>query len=112
MRRYEAHRCGAGLCAVYHLAGGGQGGRAGRPRSPHSTADEPLTFRCDAEHDVELRRQFADARLLHRGELEGDGLELLRVLDALVDPVFLVAGLALDVALRREQLLATLLDLD
>src|SRR5262249_37232062 len=68
--------------------------------------------RRDAQDDVELRGELADPRLLERREIDAhSGLGLL-VADAAVDAVLFVAGVALDVALRAEQFLAALLNLE
>src|SRR5206468_3347904 len=72
----------------------------------------PLPCRREAEDDVEVRRHLADPRLLDGGEGDEDRLARLGVADAAEDAVALVAGLALDVALRRQQLLAAALDLE
>src|SRR5262249_9640239 len=71
-----------------------------------------LALRRPAQNDVELGRQLADLGILHLGELDGDRLARLGIADAAVDAVLVVARLALDVALRREQLLALALDLE
>src|SRR5438445_38611 len=55
--------------------------------------------RRHAEHHVEAGRQLADARLLERREIHGDGRAGLGVFHAQVDEVAVVARLALDVAL-------------
>src|SRR5438552_1975184 len=71
-----------------------------------------LTLRRNAQDDVELRRQFADARAFHGGKVHDDGFAGLGVADAAQDAVPFVAGLTLDVALRGEEFLAALLDLE
>src|SRR6516165_8676870 len=53
-------------------------------------------LRRHAEDDVELGRQLADLRLLDRREIDRHGLAGLRVADAAVDAVPLVARVALD----------------
>src|ERR1051326_7177180 len=68
-------------------------------------------LRCHAEDNIKIGRQLADLRLLDRVEVDRDGSSCLGVLDCLVDAILLVARIALDVALGREQLLAALLDL-
>src|SRR6476646_2487465 len=65
-----------------------------------------------SDHDVEPGRQLADLRLLDLGEVHRDRRQGLRVADALVDAVLLIAGVTLDVALGDEQLLLRLLDLE
>src|SRR5437870_2042786 len=64
---------------------------AGLPPRPASSLGR------DAEDDGELRGQFADLRVLHLGELDGDGVALLALGDVQVDAVALVARVALDV---------------
>src|SRR5579859_7459111 len=68
-------------------------------------------LRREAEDDVEPGRQFADPRVLHRGEVHQYGVARLGV-DGPEDAVLVVLRLALDVALRRQQLLAVALDLE
>ena len=67
-------------------------------------------FRREAQHDVEARREFANAGTLERDERDGDRLPRLLILDALINTITLVAGLALDVTLRNQLLAAFHLD--
>src|SRR5579884_2498794 len=77
-----------------------------------SAAKRFLTLRCEAQHNIELRRQLADARFLHWRELDSNRLALFGIANTSIDAVALVARIALDVALGREQFLAALLDLE
>jgi hypothetical protein len=61
------------------------------------------------EHDVEPRRHFADARLFDRGEVYNERRAGLRIADASENAVPVVLRMALDVALRRQQLAVCLL---
>src|SRR5262245_31422368 len=64
----------------------------------------PLRFRSEAEHDVEARRQFTDARFFDRREIDDDGFADFGIANALEDRVALVARVPLDVALGGELL--------
>src|SRR5262245_56301000 len=63
-------------------------------------------FRSEAEHDVEMRRQFADARLFDRREIDDDGFANFGIANALEDRVALVSRVSLDVALGSKLLLS------
>src|SRR5262249_46464896 len=83
--------------------------------SAHSRRTRRLrlfALRREAEHDVEPRRQPTAARLLEGGAVDDDLVARRGVGNPSEDAVPLVARLALDVALGREQLLAPLLNLE
>src|SRR6476469_7928093 len=70
------------------------------------------SLRRRAKHNVEPRRQLADTGVLDRREIDRDRLAGLWVGDAAVDEVAIVGPRPLDVALRRQQLLAPFADLE
>ncbi len=63
------------------------------------------------DDEVELSRHFTHARLLDRGEVNGDRIAGFRIANAPPDPVLFVPRVPLDIALRGEELLGPLLDL-
>src|SRR5262245_6104349 len=85
---------------------------SGLDRSLTVVALRALHLGGDSQHDVELSLQLTDFRVLHLGEVDRHRVALFAIADGLVDEVLLVVGLALDVALRDQQLLAAALDLD
>src|SRR6185369_5427970 len=67
-------------------------------------------FRREAEDDIEVGGKLAGLRLGDRGEVDNHGLLRLGIANAAEDAVALVLGMALDVTLGRELLLALHLD--
>src|SRR5262245_7568880 len=75
-------------------------------------ANSSVAFRRPAQHHVEFGRMLADLRSFHGHEVNGNRIAGLWVADGAIDAVARIAGMALDVALRSQQLLAALLDLE
>ena len=61
-------------------------------------------LRRHAEHDVEARCEFARLRAFERGEIHCDCVAQLLIAHAAPDAVLFIAGMAFDVALRRQQI--------
>ena len=61
-----------------------------------------LAFGSLPEHDVESSRQFSDGRSLDRRKINGHGVTLLGISNPFPNTVLRIAGMPLDVALRRE----------
>ena len=75
-----------------------------RSRSAIDPATERAFARRSSENDVEVRRPLADARCLHRLEIDHHQLAVDQVLHVIENAVAEVAGEAADEELRREQL--------
>src|SRR5690348_17036608 len=71
-----------------------------------------LRFGRDAENQIEFRSQFAELGFLDRCKINRDQIAQLLISNSAPESVALVAGMALDIALRGQHVLALELDLE
>src|SRR5262245_25381708 len=84
---------------------------SGIPLEPRPRRSVLSGFRREPQDDVHPRGQLADPRARDRQEVGGDRLARLAIANPAIDAVSFVAGMAFDVELGRQQLLAVLPDL-